>query len=689
MKRIIRTLLCAGAAAVMFTACEEELPHNQKVQFDTPAKLNLNVDVNGDVELMAPKTKAYTITVQAKEIADDNLTFTIKVNPDKVQEYNTANGTDYEIVPAEAYSISTNTLYLPRYNRQSSTSTLTLKADGMPDDGKTRLLPITIEKIEGNAETVLEANDSTFYVKFARVTIAGIKFKEGDGTESKPYIIRESQDMLALANSLKSGATTHFKMEADVDMADLSEWAPVNAVAPYDKAVSFDGNGHKITNFHSNAANMPSFFGVLKGSVRNLTFERARIENGTSNDGAGVLAGQAINATITDVTAEVDMSVDGSDGTGTKVGGLVGSADGCIIKNVNMKTYVTATTTKGPNFVGGMVGMCEGAASTIENCHNEGDITGYFFVGGLVGVVVPENSKMSGCSAKGVITAGARYIGGLIGYANKGFEITDSHAEGSVNVVNPYCGGFMGASQGQMTAKRCWAAVDVTNTAQTQNAGFIGNPGVKSGNALVNDDSKYGNSLFEDCYATGNITVGNRMAGGFIGFIEGVSGITVRRCYASGDVIAKGTLGPIGGLIGGAVQGSGSNFKTDIKFTLEKSIAWNKKIDNTSEKEANGYSSGGIIGAVCPTSTTTDNLRRADMDFIATRTPVAAYNVSKFELTDQENSTPGSPLPCPVVNVCPYHGKAAAAGATCSQAAKTLGWPEDVWDLSGEMPKLK
>ena len=134
----------------MFTACEEELPHNQKVQFDTPAKLNLNVDVNGDVELMAPKTKAYTITVQAKEIADDNLTFTIKVNPDKVQEYNTANGTDYEIVPAEAYSISTNTLYLPRYNRQSSTSTLTLKADGMPDDGKTRLLPITIEKIEGN-----------------------------------------------------------------------------------------------------------------------------------------------------------------------------------------------------------------------------------------------------------------------------------------------------------------------------------------------------------------------------------------------------------------------------------------------------------------------------------------------------------------------------------------------------------
>ena len=42
-----------------------------------------------------------------------------------------------------------------------------------------------------------------------------------------------------------------------------------------------------------------------------------------------------------------------------------------------------------------------------------------------------------------------------------------------------------------------------------------------------------------------------------------------------------------------------------------------------------------------------------------------------------------------MVNKCPYHGKAAPAGATCSDVAKSLNWPEDVWDLSGEMPKLK
>jgi hypothetical protein len=37
----------------------------------------------------------------------------------------------------------------------------------------------------------------------------------------------------------------------------------------------------------------------------------------------------------------------------------------------------------------------------------------------------------------------------------------------------------------------------------------------------------------------------------------------------------------------------------------------------------------------------------------------------------------------------PYHGKAAAAGATVSSVAKQLKWDETVWDLSGDLPVLK
>ena len=36
-----------------------------------------------------------------------------------------------------------------------------------------------------------------------------------------------------------------------------------------------------------------------------------------------------------------------------------------------------------------------------------------------------------------------------------------------------------------------------------------------------------------------------------------------------------------------------------------------------------------------------------------------------------------------------YNGKAAAAGKTISQVAQDLGWSSDVWDFSGNAPKLK
>ena len=36
-----------------------------------------------------------------------------------------------------------------------------------------------------------------------------------------------------------------------------------------------------------------------------------------------------------------------------------------------------------------------------------------------------------------------------------------------------------------------------------------------------------------------------------------------------------------------------------------------------------------------------------------------------------------------------YHGKAAAADATVSSVAQSLGWSSDVWDFSTALPTLK
>ena len=207
--------------------------------------------------------------------------------------------------------------------------------------------------------------------------------------------------------------------------------------------------------------------------------------------------------------------------------------------------------------------------------------------------------------------------------------------------------------------------------------------GVKNGD--WNDNTNAGNSVIEDCYCSGSLTVtaGNgsqgRMNSGFIAIAENLTNVSVSRCYASGDVITTGANGPCAGLF---AMAKSSKLTDNIDFSMSQCIAWNKKIV-TKNENATTWSSGAIIGVSNVGNTLTDNYRRADMEY------VEVCNGIEFTLCDHENTSPSSPLPSPATNKNAYHGKAAPAGATCSQVAKSLNWPEDVWDLSGDMPKLK
>ena len=62
------------------------------------------------------------------------------------------------------------------------------------------------------------------------------------------------------------------------------------------------------------------------------------------------------------------------------------------------------------------------------------------------------------------------------------------------------------------------------------------------------------------------------------------------------------------------------------------------------------------------------------------------------ELFDHADSSPSSPLAQPAGSAkwfSPYHGKAAANGATASSVARSIGWSETTWDLSGSVPALR
>ena len=195
-------------------------------------------------------------------------------------------------------------------------------------------------------------------------------------------------------------------------------------------------------------------------------------------------------------------------------------------------------------------------------------------------------------------------------------------------------------------------------------------------------------SVVSNCWTAGDIS-GNRMVGGIAGNAANnatYSDVVIRNCYSTAKVHAQFKYG---GIVGDAAQGLKTGEGLDLKNHVEKCIAWNESIYSDVADESVHYSAGAIVGFTSIRNYLSDCVRKADLVF--SDCPGNAFNV----LYDQENASPDSPLKESVQSTgstnynYPYHGKAAAKGATASQVAKTLGWDESVWDLSGNLPFFK
>ena len=191
-----------------------------------------------------------------------------------------------------------------------------------------------------------------------------------------------------------------------------------------------------------------------------------------------------------------------------------------------------------------------------------------------------------------------------------------------------------------------------------------------------------------NCWTAGDIS-GNRMVGGIAGNAANnasFSPVVIKNCYSTAKVHAQFKYG---GIVGDAAQGQKTGEGIDIKNHVEKCIAWNESIYSDVADASVHYSAGAVVGFTSVKNYLADCYRRADLDF--SDCPGNSFNV----LFDQENSTPESPLKQVAQSTgstnynFPYHGKAAAAGATASQVAKALGWDESIWDLSGALPFFK
>lgn len=407
--------------------------------------------------------------------------------------------------------------------------------------------------------------------------------------------------------------------------------------------------GGTTTNSHYNA-------GVLSWAQSTNTVALSNCSSTADISSPGSSNGGLVGATNTTVTTfKMDNCYcTGSVAGNNNIGGLVGNLQsGGHIKN---SYYKGAKINSVGSTVGGIVGGSY--TNLVQNCYVETDIAiGASNSGGVVGNVHVNTTsfKTENCYFKGTITSSAsgNCIGGVVGRINITTgtpQVSRSWSEGSINVKAKNVGGVVGYAL-PVSIDNCYSTMNILSNEQTI-GGIIGSPS-KNTVSIVN------------CYSTGSLE-GKCAVGGICGMFENCPSITVENCVSfATKVIAQRT-------------------------------------------DPTNYSSGAVIGNIrtdtkSPTTSIKNNWRKADMefkDYVGLYPDVSAGPVEyNNPLVDHENVAGAGALPPFLVPQgqghkndwaqLAYHGKAAAADATVSSLAQTLGWDASIWDFSKALPTLK
>ena len=495
---------------------------------------------------------------------------------------------------------------------------------------------------------------------------------EGAGTESDPYRLSATRDLLAMKAALVKGQMTYFKLMNDIDMSSIENWDPLNPNDPYDLGIVFDGGGHSLKNLKSNGQVYSSFFGVLYGKCYNVKFVDAEIVS-ASNSGAGIIGGYIGTGGKPAIVSGVEASgTITCNGKGQSVGGLGGNAREATIENCTVNVTVSNPMGDGSNrtATGGIVGKTIDSAVKIKNCIVRGvvEITkgiNNTYTGGIVGWQSAAGAEITGCEVYATVKSAGERVGGIVGHYQGG-TLSGCKFYGEVNAATQFAGGIAGISGGVASIKSCMVSGEIEGVENC--GGIIG----KNENKLT----------VEDCIFSGKLK-GFQRLGGIVGDL--LSSSSVKRCFVSGAVDGWGC---IGGVVGRACNGGWAAAGSDYGNNIESCIVWLDNITATRPASDTNTkaSSGAVVGFTATKNVLKDCLRKSGMKLTA-----EFYS----NIYDQENAGPSNPLVIsePSVSadyiVYPYHGKAAEASATASSLAQSLGWSTDVWDLSGSEPKLK
>lgn len=252
-------------------------------------------------------------------------------------------------------------------------------------------------------------------------------FAGGKGTSANPYLIETGAQLVLM----KKYSDKYFKLTQNINL-DNKAW-PV-----FDFSGSLDGDGFIISNLKiTRSDDNVGLFGVLSGTVRNLTISGVNID--TNADNVGALAGYCdYSGKVMDCTVMLNStsSIEG----GNNVGGVVGFVENGTVTGCTVKGDTTKSQIVGRGYVGGLVGQFYDHQTPIEDCYVSVNVSGTEGVGGLIGVSCRLTIKR--CSFVGSLEA-ENYVAGVIGKDCGDSELYGCKAEVEISVSQAYAAGLM------------------------------------------------------------------------------------------------------------------------------------------------------------------------------------------------------------------------------------------------------
>ena len=209
------------------------------------------------------------------------------------------------------------------------------------------------------------------------------------GTKDNPFRISTKEQLCSLIKYVKSGEMNYIVLEADIDMAGVTDWTPLfnnGGGYPY---FDFDGQNHVISNLTSDlpgAYDYPGLFGVLCGSVRNLGIENADV---TSTGGTGIIAGYLGHSSFSQPSYLENVWVTGKLHATGYCGGMIGNIGG---ESYITNCYANVAVTGEGDLTGGIIGRIRGKLD-MKQVYAAGSINRG---GGIIGG--GQNSSTPACS---------------------------------------------------------------------------------------------------------------------------------------------------------------------------------------------------------------------------------------------------------------------------------------------------